>query len=105
MATRTWNEPDKSDIMVEQVNDPAPRQLEPAVTAVSDDEVAREAIGTDNLPPGYFRSAKFLGTLMAVSLMNISLYTGYVLPVRKDPPPLQNPSQGSTQERLLTTPF
>lgn len=45
------------------------------------DEVAPEAIGTGNLPPGYFRSAQFIGTLIGVTLMNISLYVGYVLPV------------------------
>lgn len=48
---------------------------------VSEDEVAPEAIGTGNLPPGYFRSPQFIGTLIAVTLMNISLYVGYVLPV------------------------
>lgn len=50
-------------------------------TAEADDHVANEAIGTGNLPPGYFYSAKFLGTMIGVSLMNISLYVGYVLPV------------------------
>lgn len=50
----------------------------------SDEEfdVAPEAIGTGNLPPGYFYSPKFIGTLIGVTLMNISLYVGYVLPVR-----------------------
>lgn len=49
----------------------------------SDDEfdVAPEAIGTGNLAPGYFYSPKFIGTLIGVTLMNISLYVGYVLPV------------------------
>jgi hypothetical protein len=49
----------------------------------SDEEfdVAPEAIGTGNLPPGYFYSPKFVGTLIGVTLMNISLYVGYVLPV------------------------
>lgn len=43
--------------------------------------VANEAIGTGNIPPGYFYSPKFIGTLVGVTLMNISLYVGYVLPV------------------------
>ena len=47
----------------------------------SEDEVSPDAIGTGNLPPGYFYSAHFIGTLLAVTLMNISLYVGYVLPV------------------------
>ncbi|CAM1509715.1 Fc.00g000500.m01.CDS01 [Cosmosporella sp. VM-42] len=46
-----------------------------------EDEVAPEAIGTGNLPPGYFRSAHFIGTMIGVTLMNISLYVGYVLPI------------------------
>lgn len=47
----------------------------------SEDEVSPDAIGTGNLPPGYFRSPQFIGTMVAVTLMNISLYVGYVLPV------------------------
>lgn len=47
----------------------------------SEDEVAPEAIGTGNLPPGYYRSAHFIGTMVGVTLMNVSLYVGYVLPV------------------------
>lgn len=49
----------------------------------SDDEfdIAPEAIGTGNLPPGYYYSPKFLGTMIGVTLMSVSLYVGYVLPV------------------------
>ncbi|CAK7227255.1 hypothetical protein SCUCBS95973_006478 [Sporothrix curviconia] len=43
--------------------------------------IASGAVGTDNLPPGYFYSLRFLATLLAVTLMNFSLYIGYVLPV------------------------
>lgn len=48
------------------------------------DEVAPEAIGgadKSELPRGYYWSPKFIGTMVATSLMLISLYLGYVLPV------------------------
>ncbi|KIW02319.1 uncharacterized protein PV09_06465 [Verruconis gallopava] len=48
---------------------------------VEEDCIAPEAIGTDNLPDGYFTSWKFIGTILGVSLMNISLYVSYVMPV------------------------
>lgn len=49
------------------------------------DVVAPEAIGgmdKSELPRGYFWSLKFMGTIVATSLMLISLYLGYVLPVQ-----------------------
>ncbi|PYH87454.1 siderophore iron transporter [Aspergillus ellipticus CBS 707.79] len=38
-------------------------------------------IGLDQLPAGYYCSKNFIGSLIAVCLMAISLYLGYVLPV------------------------
>lgn len=43
--------------------------------------MASAAIGTDNLPPGYFWSLRFIATVLAVTLMGVSLYVGYVLPI------------------------
>ncbi|PCG92126.1 Major facilitator superfamily domain, general substrate transporter [Penicillium occitanis (nom. inval.)] len=42
---------------------------------------SQEALDLDQLPNGYYRSKNFLGSLIAVCLMAISLYLGYVLPV------------------------
>jgi hypothetical protein len=53
-------------------------------SAESDGGIASEAIGTGNLPPGYYRSLRFVMTMVAIALMNISLYLGYVLPVRNE---------------------
>ena len=39
----------------------------------------------EDLPRGYFRSAKFIGSVTGVCLMAISLYLGFVLPVRAIP--------------------
>lgn len=36
----------------------------------------------DCLPDGYYRSKNFIGSLVAVCLMALSLYLGYTLPVR-----------------------
>lgn len=36
----------------------------------------------DELPPGYYRSKNFIGSVIGVCLMAISLYLGFVLPVR-----------------------
>ncbi|CAK7218227.1 hypothetical protein SEUCBS140593_003475 [Sporothrix eucalyptigena] len=56
--------------------------LDPAVnTGTTEFNIASAAIGTDNLPPGYFYSLRFLATMVAVTLMNVSLYVGYVLPI------------------------
>lgn len=65
---------------MDDLKKPIPDQISD-IPDCSEDEVAPEAIGTDNLPPGYFRSLRFIGTVVAVTLMNISLYIGYVLPV------------------------
>jgi hypothetical protein len=35
----------------------------------------------DDLPPGYYWSKNFIGSVAGVCLMAISLYLGYVLPV------------------------
>ena len=35
-----------------------------------------------DLPPGYYRSSKFVGSIIGVVLMANSLYLGFVLPVR-----------------------
>jgi hypothetical protein len=42
---------------------------------------ASEGFNLDELPDGYYRSKNFIGSLVAVCLMAISLYLGYVLPV------------------------
>jgi hypothetical protein len=39
----------------------------------------------DDLPEGYFRSVRFIGSVTGVCLMAISLYLGFVLPVRPIP--------------------
>ncbi|KIW00482.1 uncharacterized protein PV09_08005 [Verruconis gallopava] len=51
-------------------------------TDTEDDEVAAEAIGgtTKDLPPGYYRSPSFIGTIVALCLGNCSCYLGWVLP-------------------------
>jgi hypothetical protein len=69
-----------SSDMVERVEGSQSSEKIPG--SVDSDGVAPEAIGTGNLPPGYFYSRQFLGTMVGVTLMNISLYVGYVLPVR-----------------------
>lgn len=45
-------------------------------------EVAKEAIGgtVEELPPGYFRSANFVCTVIALCLGQICCYFGFVLP-------------------------
>lgn len=43
---------------------------------------SQEAFNLDQLPNGYYRSKNFIGSLIAVCLMAISLYLGYVMPVR-----------------------
>jgi hypothetical protein len=35
----------------------------------------------DDLPPGYYRSLNFMGSVTAVCLMANSVYLGFVLPV------------------------
>ncbi|KAJ5668718.1 hypothetical protein N7462_009788 [Penicillium macrosclerotiorum] len=44
-------------------------------------DVNQQAVNLDELPNGYYRSKNFIGSLIAVCLMAISLYLGYVLPV------------------------
>ncbi|CAK7202848.1 hypothetical protein SEUCBS139899_005575 [Sporothrix eucalyptigena] len=44
-----------------------------------DTSPAPEAFG-DNLPPGYYRSSRFLGSVAAASLSAISAYLGWVMP-------------------------
>ncbi|KAE8353465.1 siderophore iron transporter [Aspergillus coremiiformis] len=40
-----------------------------------------ESVNLEQLPAAYYRSKNFIGSLIAVGLMAISLYLGYVLPV------------------------
>ena len=56
--------------------------LEKAQTQGTVDTVAPSAIGGDyhDLPDGYYRSPKFIGTFIGVVFMAWSLYVGYVLP-------------------------
>ncbi|KIW36022.1 uncharacterized protein PV06_11677 [Exophiala oligosperma] len=53
-------------------------RLQPIETT---DDVAPEIIGGQmaNLPPGYYTSANFIGTVAAYSLANMSNYAGYVM--------------------------
>lgn len=48
------------------------------------DDADVSAIGghLEDLPPGYYRSPKFVGSIFGVILMANSLYLGFVLPVR-----------------------
>jgi hypothetical protein len=39
-----------------------------------------------DLPPGYYRSPKFVGSIVGVILMANCLYLGFVLPVRCSAP-------------------
>lgn len=54
------------------------------VAPVEDDsEVAREAVGgasSDALPPGYYRSFAFLGTLTAIWCGEVALFTSATMP-------------------------
>ncbi|KAK7897204.1 hypothetical protein LTR67_005093 [Exophiala xenobiotica] len=54
--------------------------LQPVETTSTDD-VAPEIIGGQlaNLPPGYYTSANFIGTLVAYGLANMSNYAGYIM--------------------------
>lgn len=40
-----------------------------------------DAIDLDQLPNGYYRSKNFIGSLIGVCLMAMSLYLGYTMPV------------------------
>ena len=62
----------------------ASTEIERVPTTQTIDTVAESAIGGDyhDLPKGYYRSAKFIGSFIGVILMAQSLYVGYVLPVR-----------------------
>lgn len=44
--------------------------------------IQSKSVDLDQLPTGYYRSPNFIGSVVAVCLMAISLYLGYVLPVR-----------------------
>jgi len=57
-------------------------ELSRAKTEATIDTVAASAVGGDwhDLPAGYYRSPKFIGTFFGVVLMAWSLYVGYVLP-------------------------
>lgn len=46
-------------------------------------EVAEEAVGGDvnNLPPGYYRSFHFIGTILAAWLQYLAVYAGYTVPI------------------------
>ncbi|RAH43495.1 trichothecene efflux pump [Aspergillus brunneoviolaceus CBS 621.78] len=43
--------------------------------------IQSKGVDLDQLPTGYYRSPNFIGSVVAVCLMAISLYLGYVLPV------------------------
>lgn len=45
-------------------------------------EIAAEALGgtVDDLPPGYYRSFNFVGTILALCLGQICCYFGFVMP-------------------------
>jgi hypothetical protein len=60
-----------------------PTAIERVATTETVDTVAESAIGGDyhDLPKGYYRSPKFIGSFIGVILMAQSLYVGYVLPV------------------------
>jgi hypothetical protein len=62
--------------------DPDEIALEETETEVTVDTVAPSAIGGDfhDLPEGYYRSPKFIGSFVGVVFMAWSLYVGYVLP-------------------------
>jgi hypothetical protein len=55
---------------------------------VVEDVADASAIGghLKDLPPGYYRSPKFVGSIIGVILMANSLYLGFVLPVRCSAP-------------------
>lgn len=42
---------------------------------------SQQALDLEHLPDGYYRSINFIGSLVAVCLMAISLYLGFSLPV------------------------
>jgi hypothetical protein len=46
-------------------------------------DISKDAVGGtfQDLPPGYYRSKNFIGTVAALSFGSISVYLGYVLPV------------------------
>lgn len=52
------------------------------VHSESVDTPYKQEINFENLPAGYYRSKNFLGSLMAVCLMALSLYLGFTLPVK-----------------------
>jgi hypothetical protein len=62
--------------------DPDEILLEETETQATVDTVAPSAIGGDfhDLPEGYYRSPKFIGSFVGVVFMAWSLYVGYVLP-------------------------
>jgi hypothetical protein len=62
--------------------DPDEIALEETKTETTVDTVAPSAIGGDfhDLPEGYYRSPKFIGSFVGVVFMAWSLYVGYVLP-------------------------
>lgn len=45
-----------------------------------DGEISRP-LQVEDLPAGYYRSKNFIGSVVAVCLMAISLFLGFVLPV------------------------
>lgn len=44
--------------------------------------VTSRPLQLEELPVGYYRSKNFIGSVVGVCLMAISLYLGFVLPVR-----------------------
>jgi hypothetical protein len=62
--------------------DPDEIALDQMKTEDTTDTVAPSAIGGDfhDLPDGYYRSPKFIGSFVGVVFMAWSLYVGYVLP-------------------------
>lgn len=54
----------------------------PSSPGLDGEVVAPSAVGGDlnNLPPGYYRSLPFVGTMVAAWLAYTACYTGFILP-------------------------
>ena len=73
---------EKQDITLAEQHFQQPHHEHPADIELHHDRVAPEAIGglEKDLPPNYYRSPAFIGTLVATCLAQISGYLGWVLP-------------------------
>lgn len=61
----------------------AQAQTEVVMSETAHGELAEEAVGgtLQDLPPGYYRSFAFVGTILAAYLQYVAVYTGFVIPV------------------------